>query len=392
MDNNDDKTKQTIDFLLERLEAERNKYQEAKKMTEELISSIGEGIVISDEYGDITNVNQVALDLLGYTPDELIGHWLPKVLPSMDKDGNPVSTTERPAARALLTGRPVTSVISYPRKDGTIFPTANTAAPFMFNGVPKGVIIVFRDLTREIQIEKSKDEFISLTSHQLSTPLTAVQLFTKLLQDSEEELSPTQRKYLDKIEISVNRMLQLVHDFLNISRLELGVLKPNYSPVEVNELAENLLQETNEAAKTKGVKVSYSSSIEQPVACDSELLAQILHNLLTNAIRYSPPKTGKVVLGTMLRNNHLMISVRDNGIGIPESAKEKIYTRLFRAENAEKVESSGTGLGLYLVKKIVESMNGKTWFESEEKKGTTFFVDLPVPHQKNVSKVTAKVN
>jgi two-component system phosphate regulon sensor histidine kinase PhoR len=377
-----------IDLLLQKLEAERAKLQEAENTTEALIASIGEGVIVTDEYGDITRINDVALEMLGYEREELCGQWLPKAVPSQDKDGRPVPTTERPAVRALLTGKPVTSVVSYARKDGTAIPMASTAAPLLLNDQPKGVVIVFRDLTREIQIEKTKDEFISLTSHQLSTPLTAVQLFTQLIKDS-ENLSGLQRDYLSKIEISVDRMLQLVHDFLNVSRLELGALLPNYEYININDLIKQSIKEVKPAANERGVRVVFKQSTLVNVPTDHSLLSQAIHNLLTNAIKYCPENEGIVLIRVYEHDGKPTISVSDNGIGIPDDAKAKIYERLFRADNAAEIESSGTGLGLYLVKKIIECMDGKTWFESKLNEGTTFYVQLPKDIE-NVSKFTAK--
>jgi PAS domain S-box-containing protein len=354
---------------------------ESITITNALIASIGEGLIIVDEYGDISHINQPALDILGFDESELLGKWLPSTVPSFDNEGNLILASERPVVKALLTGNPVAGIVNYKRKDGSMVPVFGTSSPFLINGQPRGSIIVFRDISMEMQIERAKDEFVSLASHQLRTPLTSIRFLTELLKDpGYGKMSKKQLNYLDKILFSTDRMISLVTELLNVSKLNLGQLDIKPQPTNINSLVQNAVIETQPLAKNGGVKLSFESSVNKSemVMLDRTLLAQIVHNLITNAIRYTEPKKrGAVKLSLSKNKKGYELSISDNGIGIPTEAGSHIYERFFRADNAVKAHSEGTGLGLYLVKAITEAAGGKIWYESLQNKGTTFYISIP---------------
>ena len=350
-------------------------------MANALIASIGEGLIIINEYGEISQVNQPALDILGFERRELVGGWLPEVLPAYDRDGNKVDDAERPSMQSLLTGRAVSEINKYPRKDGSLVPVYGTASPLIVRGKPAGAVIVFRDISREMQIEQAKDEFVSIASHQLRTPLTAVKMFAELLQDSHYgPLTLKQADYLNKIIFSTDKMIELVTDLLSISRLNLGQLIVQPQSYDINKLLEEQLAAVKPLADKAGVKLSFNSGVPagRKVPLDKNLLDQVVHNLLTNAIRYSRPKGGQVSLSLVKKLQCYQIEVADNGIGIPSAARHRVYERFFRADNAILAQGDGTGLGLYLVKEIVQASGGKIRYRSQEGKGTTFYVTFPL--------------
>ncbi len=361
------------------LKVEKQKLLEAIQFNESLISSIGDGVIIVNEYGIIARVNDSALKMLGYRRKELIKTWLPKVLPSKDKDGNDIPIAERPAVKALLSGLPTNEITSYIRKDGSLFPVSGTAAPFLFNSKPRGAIIVFRDFSIEQAVNRAKDEFVSLASHQLRTPLTSIMLYTQMIKDDEnnnlnEELSG----HLSKIGASTISMMELVGDFLNIAKLELGHIELNQNEADLLTIIDRQLDNIEAVIYDNKVKLEYTKP-NKPffLETDVQLLGEVMHNLFTNSIRYRSSQNPKLKVRVANKKDFYHISVEDNGIGIPEASKDRIFERLFRADNAKEVHSEGTGLGLYLVKKIVETLGGKIWFESKENIGTTFFVDIP---------------
>jgi PAS domain S-box-containing protein len=352
---------------------------EVDSMSEAIIASFGDGVIIVNEYGLIMQINQTALDMLGYKRKELMGAWFPKALPSKDKEGHDIPTYERTVVRALLTGQATSEVVGYVKKDGSVLPVANTSSPFKVKGKPMGAIIIFRDFSREVQVEKAKDEFISITSHQLRSPLTSMRLFVELLEDPRTgALNDEQRDYLGKIKISTDRMLELVANFLSISKLELGRLEPKPAHTDLERLVNMQIAELSPVLGEKQIQLTFNKP-ESPsnVMIDAALLAEALNNLLTNAVRYAPPKNGKIEISVESNGESCIISVSDNGIGIPEEAKGRMFERFFRADNAVAVHDEGTGLGLYLVKKIVQTLRGRVWFESQENKGTTFYLSLP---------------
>lgn len=364
--------------LSEELAVALSKVDQAQNLNKALISSIGDGLIIVDEYGIITEVNHVALEMLGYEKKELIGQWLPRALPSKDKEGYDIPATERPLLNSLMTGHPSTAVTTYMRKDGSTFHSLNTAAPFVMNGKPTGAIVIFKDFSREMEVERAKDEFISIASHQLRTPLTSIMLYLELIKYEEANIAEDVKIYLSKIEKSANNMQQLIGDFLNISKLELGRLDVNAIPINLSELVQNILGDLAGHTDINGVKTNFEPpKYSAVITTDPGLLSQAIHNLLTNSVRYKGPKNPRIDISIIKEEDKYILGIGDNGIGIPESAKQKIFQRLFRADNAIDLQNEGTGLGLYLVKRIIETLGGEIWFESQENKGTTFFLKLP---------------
>lgn len=351
----------------------------AKQRADAIFASIGEGLIVVDEYGQISDINQSVSEILGYSKEELVGKWLPKAIVSKDDEGKDTPPTESPVSLALETGKPVSERINYVKKDGTSLPVQSTAAPFLIEGKPQGAVIVFRDITKEREIDQAKDEFISLVSHQLRTPLTSIRLFSEMLFEGQVgNLNVKQKDYVDKIQLSTVRMIKLVIDILNTSRIEMGRVKVEPQPLQLADLIQTELDELEPVVKEKKVKIEFAKppKLLPPLPLDEVLMDQVIHNLLTNAVRYTPAG-GKVTIGLDTNGKDYQVSVTDTGIGIPEDEQPKIFQRFFRAENAVRTEAEGTGLGLYLVKMILDIAGGKIWFESKQGKGTTFYVTIP---------------
>jgi signal transduction histidine kinase len=219
-----------------------------------------------------------------------------------------------------------------------------------------------------------------LASHQLRTPLTSIRFFAELLRDSTEaKLGKRQENYLNKILFSTDKMIDLVTDLLNVSRLDLGQLRINPKPTSLNGLIGSRIEEIMPVAVNTGVKIIFHTEIpdDEEVPVDRNLLAQVIHNLLSNALRYSPKQKGKVIVSLSKGQRYYSIAVADNGIGIPKKDANKIFERFYRAENAISMESEGSGLGLYLVKVIMEACGGKVILKSPTQNGATFIVHIP---------------
>ena len=244
-----------------------------------------------------------------------------------------------------------------------------------------GGAIIFHDNTYLREIDQMKSEFVSVASHQLRTPLTAIKLFTEMMLDNAVgKIKPEQADYLHNIYQSTERMVQLVNDLLSLSRLESGRLRIDPKPTDITGFVQNIIDEIKPVAKVKQVALKFQAEKDLPdTALDINLMRQVIHNLITNAVRYSTgrPKAAVKIDITRQKENYI-IKITDNGIGIPEAVQSRIYEKFFRADNAVKTDTEGTGLGLYVSKMIVESSGGRIWFESKEGKGTTFCVSLPL--------------
>lgn len=226
-------------------------------------------------------------------------------------------------------------------------------------------------------LDKAKDEFIALASHQLNSPLTAVMWgMESLLGEKIGKLNQEQKEMMEKILERTRNMAELVSGFLVATKLESTGFDIERGEANLLKICDSLLEELAEQIKVKKIKVVKKIDNKVPKLKIGEKSARIiLQNLLTNAIKYTPSK-GNIEITIEKAVKGVTIIVKDNGYGIPVAAKGRIFTKLFRADNVKEKEPLGTGLGLYLLKSLVDKLGGKVWFESKEGRGSTFYVEL----------------
>ena len=384
---------------IEKLAKDIEKAYEAEKLAKEkidairvedeaLLASIGEGVVAIDREGKVTFINRAAEQMLYLKSEEAVGRSYGEILKMETEKGEAVLKEKDPLNLALSSGKKVITAVAegtadiiyfYVRKDKTKFPSAITVAPVILNGKTIGAVDVFRDITVERQIDKSKTEFVSLASHQLRTPLSAIKWYSEIILGGKAgKLKPKQQEYLEQVYKGNERMIKLINVMLNISRLEAGKVKITLAPLSIRELLENIIAEQQVDIKKKKHKFTFECPNDLPkITTDSELIRMVFQNLISNAIKYTPDK-GKIDCKIEKKDNSILFLVHDNGIGIPEDQQKKIFGKLFRADNAFSHDPQGNGLGLYAAKMTVENLGGKTWFESKADKGTTFYVELPM--------------
>jgi PAS domain S-box-containing protein len=343
-----------------------------------LFNSIGDGAIATDEFGRIMRVNPACLEILEYGEEELLGQWFPKVIIALDDSLSPLSLIDRPITQSFLTGKSISQKMLYRTKSGLYRPVAVTVSPVLLDGRPIGAVEVFRDITVEENVDRMKSEFISLASHQLRTPLSAVKTYAHmLLEGYMGDLVSAQKKALRTILAASNRMNELVNMLLNVTRVESGSLAITSKSHNLQRLAEEVMKELELAASEKAIDLQMQlPAAACNVKTDNLLAKEILINLLNNAVKYTP-EGGSVKLKLTNRPDSAVFSVTDTGIGIPSYSQEHIFTKFFRAQNVIKRETTGTGLGLYLVKGLAEALGGKVWFTSEENVGSKFFFSLP---------------
>lgn len=237
-----------------------------------------------------------------------------------------------------------------------------------------GIATLF-DITEAKRLDEAKSDFVSLASHQLRTPLAAMRWQTDfLLGKDAEPLTEKQHTYIERIRENNKTMIELVDGLLNVSRIETGKITPELKETNGIELAESVLLELAPLIHEKEIQVARVFNDEwKLVRTDPRLLRMVFQNLLSNAVRYTPPG-GRVAIELGYEGRTRRIIVSDTGYGIPASARDRIFTKTFRADNVRKIDPTGTGLGLYLVKEIAGLLGGSVGFVSEEGKGTTFTV------------------
>jgi len=365
--------------LIQSLRVQAAIAREERAKTDALFLSIGEGIIATDENGKIIRINQRALDLLGYQKRDLIGQWFPKKIKAVQENGAPVRNIDRPISRVFVDGMTISERMHYLTKSGKAFPVQVNISPIMLHDQPIGAIEIFRDMTVEDEMDKLKADFISLASHQLRTPLAAVQTYTNMfLQGYVGEMNELQTSFLQTILGATERMNELISTLLNITRIEAGNLLIHNTDLVIDKLCEELISEMAPLAKEKNITVAVENSGSVvTLESDPALVHEVITNLLSNAIKYTPDG-GTVTVRLRQGSHSAIITVADSGYGIPESEQERIFTKFYRATNILRRDTTGTGLGLYLVKNIAERLGGDLTFKSAENKGTTFTFSLPL--------------
>ena len=345
-----------------------------------LLENIGDGVIGINDRGEVNFVNKQVEIITGYSEGDLLNKPLWFSIKLIDKEGNELPVNKRPIRNALYHRRRVASSdYSYLKKDGEKVPVAITSTPIIILNQIIGGVNVFRDITKEKEVDRMKTEFISLASHQLRTPLSAMKWFSEILLDGDAgELTDEQKELLINVYKSNERMIELVNTLLNISRIESGRIIIDPIPTDIKKLVDEVVVEIKPKLELKRQHLGISVHGQLPeINVDPKLVRHVYMNLLTNAIKYSR-EGGEILILISKTDKEIISQISDNGYGIPKSQQSKVFNKFFRGENIVKIETDGTGLGLYLTKAIVESSGGRIWFESFEDQGTTFWFALPL--------------
>lgn len=352
--------------------SERSKY-------EAIIQGVSDGLIVTDNSGTIFLMNTIASQILLLPPKVYSGIRIFELFSLLDTNEKSVNPQQWPYIKATLTGTKSTEDFLYVLPNGRKIELNITASPFLGGGKIMGAITIIRDVTKERQVDRMKTEFISLASHQLRTPLSAIRWFTEMLLNGDAgKLNPEQEEFAKNVSDSTQRMIDLVNSLLNISRIESGRISIDPKPTNLKELLDTVIVEVKLKADQRKQHIIVSVHEGLPIiSLDPKLIRQVFLNLLTNAIKYTP-EGGEISVFISKKDKEIISQVSDNGYGIPKEQQGRIFERFFRAANIIKKETDGTGLGLYLIKAIIESSHGKIWFQSEENKGTSFFFSLPL--------------
>jgi signal transduction histidine kinase len=244
-----------------------------------------------------------------------------------------------------------------------------------------GTVSVFRDITREVEVDRMKSEFVATVSHELRTPMTSIKGYADLLLlGAAGQVSEQQQRFLATIKTNADRLSVLVNELLDISRIDRGVVKLNFQPTDVVEIVEAGMSHIRARVQNESKDLKVDSAVEPDVPLvngDFDKIVQILNNLLDNAFNYTRPG-GSIHVHAKVDGESVIFSVADTGVGIAPENQARVFERFFRGEDNQLVmETSGTGLGLSIVKEYVKMHEGQIWLESEVGKGTTVFVRLP---------------
>lgn len=352
--------------------------QRQYKLDRAILESIRYGVLAVDDRGIVTQSNPAATGMLGADAD---GKGIEDILALRAHHGLPLEG-EHPVLSCLRTGKDFRATpslrLSIERADKKILPIALSVAPLSDDGRVFGALVVFQDVTEERHLDYLKSEFITLASHQLRTPLSAIRWYAELLEDSKEGFTEEQLSYVTEIDHSVRRMTALLGSLLHAARMEDERLHPQLHAINLTSLVADTVRDTQEIFEGSAIRYTLDVPKEPvQVLTDPVLLRVVMQNLLGNALKYSP-KGSEVAIAVRREGDRAVLTVADAGLGIPESEQDRIFEKFFRAQNVRKIDTDGNGLGLYISKSIVDRLGGTLSFVSEENKGTTFTVSLPV--------------
>jgi PAS domain S-box-containing protein len=355
--------------ILEDTEEARRRAEEERNKTQTIINTFVDGLLVFDAKNKLILINPKAEEFLEIKESEILGKSTeelkknPQIKSLIEIIGEKIKDVfreELPISEDLILEVTTSSVLAGKRKIATL--------------------VILHDITREKRIEKMKSEFVSVAAHQLRTPLSIIKWSLSLLLEADSgEISPDQKDLINKAYLTNERMVKLVNDLLNVARIEEGRFVYQPKIVEFDELIKQIFDSLKELAQRKGL--SFELKIEKSkkpkvVKVDVEKMALAIKNLIENAITYTDPG-GKVLVKLKRKNGQVEFSVKDTGVGIPKSQQERVFSKFFRGSNVVRMETEGTGLGLFITKNIIEAHDGKIWFRSKEGEGTTFFFTLP---------------
>jgi PAS domain S-box-containing protein len=358
--------------------------------SEVVINAIGEGVLALDGQGVIQLINPAAEQLLGWKKSDSLNLSYKSILKILNTKNQEVDSANDPVAQALNTNKPISSDnFSLQTQSGKSFLASISVSPVGQLG--KGVIVVFRDVTVEKSDERQRAEFISTASHEMRTPVASIEGYLGLaLNPATANIDEKARDFITKAHESAQHLGRLFADLLDVSKADDSRLKNDPKVVDVVPFIHDIVQGLTPKGVEKGLHVIYKPMPDDdendheavhklnPVFyanVDNDHLREVVQNLVENAIKYT--LKGDVVIDVTGDDGHITISVADTGIGIPREDQAHLFQKFYRVDNSDTREIGGTGLGLYLCRRLTETIGGRLWVESEYKRGSTFFVEIP---------------
>lgn len=354
---------------LKNIEETRRRLEEEKNKTLSLITNFTDGLLFFNKENHLVLANPQFETFFGINHKNILGKTSKDLafFPDLDKIADSLKTDAKGIEKKEITAR-----------EGLILEL--TIVPVIQEDDKIGTMIILHDITREKLVEKMKTEFVSLAAHQLRTPLSAIKWTMKMLLDNDlGKITEEQRDFIEKVYGSNERMIHLINDLLNVALIEEGRFLYSLNPLQMEDAVSTAIKNLQEKSKKRKVEIIFKNPAKPlPSAfADREKIEIAITNIIDNALDYSP-NGGKINIKLSSDKNEVKFSAKDNGVGIPENQKQRIFSKFFRGENVVRLDTEGTGLGMFITKNIIDAHGGKVWFDSTEGKGTTFFFTLPV--------------
>ncbi|XRJ97233.1 cell wall metabolism sensor histidine kinase WalK [Latilactobacillus sakei] len=378
-----------VNNLSVRVEEAQEASESERRRLDSVMSHMTDGVIATDRRGNITIINETGQDFLNMTSDGVLGQSLLKVL----------KISEEYTLRDLLETQQVMVLDFSDQQDHDLILHVDFSLIQRETGYITGLVCVLHDVTEQQKNEREQREFVSNVSHELRTPLTSVRSYIEALNDGAWQDPEVAPNFLKVTQEETDRMIRMINDLLSLSRMDQGTAKMNLEFVNLNEFFGYVLdrfdmmikrdQEHDNNASPRGTgklptddpnkKYSITRDFTKRdlwVEIDTDKFMQVVDNIMNNAIKYSPD--GGVITCRLLETHrHVILSISDQGLGIPRKDLGKIFDRFYRVDKARSRKQGGTGLGLAISKEVIEAHNGRVWVDSQEGKGSTFYISLP---------------
>ncbi len=345
-------------------QSEISQLQSDRKIITALIQNLNDGLLITDNEGNVTLINQSALKIFGIPPGKYQGHSIVEVLRS--HHANEIFQ------KVVKTHRQQNLTFEVPAKKSYIHCIA-TPLEDNLNG---SILFLFQDLTRLRMLEIVRRDFVCNVSHELRTPIASLKLIAETLQEGALQDIPTAKKFLSRMENEIDNLTQMVEELLELSRIESGQVPLDKNLINPLEIINKAVERMTLQAERAGLKLIIRSETGLPdLKVDAPRLEQVLINLIHNAIKFTNPG-GRILVSAFKDKNTIIFFVRDSGIGIPPKDLDRIFERFYKTDRSRS--KKGTGLGLSISRHLVESHGGRIWAESQPHQGSTIYFSIPI--------------
>lgn len=363
---------EAFNTLSVRIEKSQEESESERRRLDSVLSHMTDGVIATDRHGNVTIVNQMALNFLNVKEDDVVNKPIAEVL-GIDESSQDLISNQKEIVVTVNAGTQDEMILH-----------ASFSLIKRVTGFVSGSVCVLHDVTEQLKNENSQKQFVSNVSHELRTPLTSLRAYIDALSEGawkDQNIAP---KFLEVTQEETERMIRMINDLLSLSRMDRGVSRMDLEWVNLNDFVAHILNRFDMIVKNdkkKGEKKKYTIKRELCnqalwVEIDTDKMMQVVDNIINNAIKYSPDG-GVITVKLVQKQDRVILSISDQGLGIPRKDLNKIFDRFYRVDKARSRAQGGTGLGLAIAKEIVEAHQGKIWAESSEGKGSTFYISLP---------------
>lgn len=363
-----------VNNLSVRVEEAQESTESERRRLNSVMAHMTDGVIATDRRGNVTIINETAVEFLDVDSDQAIGQSILDIL----------NIRKRYTLRDLLED-PDEIMLDFSSDDHDLILQAYFSLIQRESGFISGLACVLHDVTEQQKIDQDRKQFVSNVSHELRTPLTSVRSYIEALSDGawqDPEIAP---KFLKVTQEETDRMIRMINDLLTLSRMDSGTQKLNLELVNLNELFNYVLnrfdmiidsnEQNDRSDKHYSIKREFTKR-DLWVEIDTDRFTQVLDNIMNNAIKYSPDG-GVITCRLIETHNNVIMSIADQGLGIPRADIPHVFDRFYRVDKARSRAQGGTGLGLAISKEVIQSLGGKIWVESREGHGSTFYISLP---------------